>query len=30
VEENSALIMYSWGTVGISHHEQTWPSWCIV
>jgi len=26
----SALIMYCRGTVGISQHEQTWPSWYIV
>jgi len=25
-----ALIIYSIGTVGISHHKQTWSSWYIV
>jgi len=26
----SALIMYSSGTVVISHHKHTWYSWYIV
>jgi len=26
----SALIMYSRGTVGISHYKQTWSAWYSV
>jgi len=28
--EISALITYSWDTVGISHLKKTWPIWYIV